>query len=121
MSIPYSRKFGEDLIWRFGSLEENCQINSANIKPRSVGRLAAQVPGMLCTVSVLQERFLYTLQRMQSRGFLSLSRKEIHVANKSMRYILTGPTRSKAVTPRSQAKYSEYTLEKVKMGRKRPS
>ena len=54
---------------------------------------------------------------------LSLSRREIYVANKSMRHALgeanCGPTStcSKAVPPRSQVKYNEYTPEKrVKMG-----
>jgi len=53
---------------------------------------------------------------------LSLSRREIHVANKSMRHALgeanCGPTCSKAVPPRSQVKYNKYTPKKrVKMGR----
>ena len=39
-------------------------------------------------VPVLQEIYLYTLQRMQCQEFFSLSRKEIHVANKCMRHAL---------------------------------
>lgn len=49
------------LIWQFGSLEKIAKINSANIKPHDASRQASQVPGILCTVPILQEKYLYTL------------------------------------------------------------
>jgi len=47
------------LIWRFGGPKKITKFNSANIKSRSTVRLAIQIPGILCTVPVLQHT-LYT-------------------------------------------------------------
>ena len=68
---PRDRPGGEGLVARLD-------------KPKPVGKMWRL--GMLCTVLVLQKRYLYTPQRMRCRGFLSLSRKEFHAANKSMRW-----------------------------------
>ena len=60
--------------------------------------------GILCTVPVLQEIYLYTLQRMRCQEFFSLSGKEIHVTNECMRHALNrSPTCSKTVSPQITA------------------
>ena len=81
-------KFSEvfDLvIWRSRKKSPN-QIPSILNPAALAGWLATQVPGII-TIAVppLQEEYLYTPQRMQCWGFLSLSRKETHIANKSTR------------------------------------
>ena len=75
-------------------------FNSINIKPCGAGRL----------VIVLQEIYLYTLQRMWCWEFFSLSWTEIRVTNECMRCALNhGPACSKTVSPWSQANCKGYT------------
>ena len=95
-------KFGEILIW---------QLNSANTKPCVPSRLTTLTLGILrlCTVSLLQERYLYTPQRLQYQEFLSLSVKEIRLTNLSMRYTVREANRG---PPRwSHLKAKRNTIE----------
>ena len=96
------------LIWRFGGPKKIAKFNSANIKSRSAVRLAIQIPGILCTVPVLQHT-LYTPQKMRSRVNLCNMRCALGPANH-------GPTCSKVVSPQSKAKYEFILDERVKMG-----
>ena len=111
------------LIWRSRKKSPN-QIPSILNPAALAGWLATQVPGII-TIAVppLQEEYLYTPQRMQCWGFLSLSpeRKLIlltRVRGRSKPRPAHAPTCSNAVSPQSQVKENEYTpKERAKTGR----